>query len=985
MSIASGPQAVEAAAQSIVALLERATEAEQTVVTSMLDPEDESPVTASVMSTAIANAARVRVGDVRRAASVNGSLAMTATLAFLEGTTALKSVEPRAGRPIQPMQAAPVDDVEEGVFEQTCVEWAPVGLRLQAHRAGRTVSLFVHDGMTSVDVTDRLPAIGDLVRGLPGDDLVLDGELAGTEMPDPSNADADRQIWFFDVLFDGAALLDRPLANRRRALEVVVPDELRLPSIETSDPTEVERFLDDARSHGRFGVVLKDLGSLYEPGRRGRSWREFSAVRTLNLVVVAAEWGSGRRADKLSRLHLAARTLLGEFETIGRTALGVTDEKLTWQTERLQQLAVGDVSRDETVVVRPEQVVEVAFDSVHEARRGGRSLSLRSARVRRYRDDLRAAECDTIETVRALAQSDERSAPRPDETPTTGPLRRAEDDPGSRGDTGPRLPPARPPGLDAAQAEAAKRIREVLADRETAPAVEAVEPPPSTPPPASLPVSGYLRGHIAQLDLDFEPYEEPVLETGRATHTMVMLVRFLVLGWAVALTTGALITRSEEGPVDPSLVRTIGWFGIPLMIALAATGWAWSDRLTRNLRRLDGRLPSRLRCITAWLTPLAAIGLLAVTVVRLSPTDVVDVRPSIIVGVFAAVMWRPYALIRRIFATLIRIRFDALLAAGYVLDLVAFGLLWWRLTVWSGGSEPKTQGDVEILIGIGAAVAVALAASVVVWRGIVRAGDRAEAHRAASQRTRYEHRMLRLRGVDPTDPEVWWALVQRRADEQRAEERRAALRAEAAELGEGAGGVSVAAEVVLPPPAVVPTVDDLVEEVKQKHSVAFRRLGEEQSDQLVDRLREQFSTVVGDLQGMPLETPVSAEAPAGLAPDVERETAPEAAPVEEAVDEFIGARPRSRRRVTPSRRPARSPPPCSTRCVTLERVRRHEPRPTTTSRCRSSVPWSSERAHRSSRPPSTTRRRSRTSRSWRAPTPTPIPTRTQRSRGRTGS
>ena len=415
---------------------------------------------------------------------------MAATLAFLEGTTALESVEPRAGRPIQPMQAVPVDDLEEALFDATCVEWAPRGLRLQAHRAGRTVSLFVHDGMTSIDVTDRLPAVVEMVQAMPGDDLVLDGELGEMDMPDPSDAGAGRSVRFFDLLFDGDALLDRPLARRRSALDVVVPSELRMPSIETSDPDEVRRFLDEAQARGRSGVVLKDLGSVYEPGRGRRTWRLLAPVQTLDLVVVAAEWGSGRRSDKLSRVHLAARTATGAFETVGRTALGITDEMLKWQTERLLQLAVDD-DEDRSgglVTVRPEQVVEVTFDSVHESERSGRAVSLRSARVRRYRDDKRAFESDTIETLRALVQADERDeAPPP--SGVEGLRRRADDAPAVPGnDNEPRLPPARPPGLDAAQAEAAKRIREVLADRESSgPAVAEPALGPATPPRPACP------------------------------------------------------------------------------------------------------------------------------------------------------------------------------------------------------------------------------------------------------------------------------------------------------------------------------------------------------------------------------------------------------------------------------------------------------------------------------------------------------------------
>lgn len=873
----TGAQAPEGLASSIARLLERATSEERVAIRSMLDPDREPPVSDSVMSSAIGRAAAVRVGVVRHAASLNGSLPLTASLALLQGESALSAVAVRAGHPIQPMVAVPVDDLDEIDFGAICIEWAPTGLRLQAHRAGRSVSLFVHDGVTQVDVTEALDELTEFVRYLPGEDLVLDGELSGTEIPDPSIDESARRARFSDVLFNGEPLLELPLRSRRRALATLVPEQHRVPSLESADPDDAVRVLEQARSNGRVGVVLKDLDSTYEPGRRARSWRLVAPVRTLDLVVVAAEWGSGRRSDQLSRLHLAATTADGGFEVVGRTALGVTDDMLQWQTERLLQHADGPVDRESVVRVRPELVVEVAFDSVRRPRSGG--LSLRSARVRRYREDLGPDDADSVETVTALLPQREddlderRSRPSPGDTRHPG--RRADDverEAVDADDEAPRLPPALPPTLDAAQTEAAKRIREVLAaEHPVVPEPERpadADDPGTLPIPAGLPVSGYLRGHVASADLDFAPYEEPELETGRRAHAFVMLARFVSLGWVVAVTTAAFITRSDPGSVDASLVRNIGWFGVAVVAALAVTGWAWSDRLTRNLRRLDGRLPSRLRCVTGWLVPVATVVLLAITIVRLEPTEVVDVRPAIIAAIFASVVWRPYSLVRRILATLIRLRSDALLAAGYVLDLVAFGLLWWRLTVWGDGAE-LSRGDVDIMVGIGAAVSVAMAANVLVWRAIVRAGDRAEAHRASSQRTRYEHRMLRLRGVDPTDPEVWWALVQRRADEQRAEEQRIAAEREAeARAADGS-------EPAVPAPTVVPTVDELVDSVKQRHSVAFRRLGDEQSGELEQRLREQFSTVVGDLGGLPLTGPAPAPAtddrldehPAGEQPD----------------------------------------------------------------------------------------------------------------------
>jgi DNA ligase-1 len=271
------------------------------------------------------------------------------------------------------------------------------------------------------DITGRVPEVVEAVLRLPARALVLDGEAIALDAegrPRPFQVTMSRfgsrldveelratiplSAVFFDLLHvDGDDLLDRPAGERLAALDALLPESLRVRRVETADPAEAERFLDDALAHGHEGVMAKALDAPYEAGRRGGSWLKVKRAHTLDLVVLAAEWGHGRRRGRLSNLHLGARDpASGGWVMLGKTFKGMTDAMLEWQTERLLELESG---RSEWAVqVRPELVVEIAFDGVQASPRYPGGLALRFARVKGYRPDKPAAEADTIETVRAL-------------------------------------------------------------------------------------------------------------------------------------------------------------------------------------------------------------------------------------------------------------------------------------------------------------------------------------------------------------------------------------------------------------------------------------------------------------------------------------------------------------------------------------------------------------------------------------------------------
>lgn len=368
---------------------------------------------AGVMIDAVARAAGVAGVAVRRAAMLSGDLGATARLALAGGADALSTVRLAIGVGVEPMLASTATDVADALAStgRASVEWKLDGVRVQAHRVGDDVRLFTRN---LNDVTERLPAVVDLLRSLPVERIVLDGELLGVDDDGAPQAfqdsaaafsgeSADRarlRIGFFDVLHvDGEDLLDRTLAERRAVMASI--DRLpRIPATATDDPAVAGRVLDDALAMGHEGVMVKDLSSQYMAGRRGAAWRKVKPVHTLDLVVLAVEWGSGRRRGWLSNLHLGALDDSGAPVMVGKTFKGMTDEVLAWQTERFLEL---ETHREGHVVhVRPEQVVEIALDAAQVSTRYQGGVALRFARVRRYRPDKSAAEADTLDAVRAL-------------------------------------------------------------------------------------------------------------------------------------------------------------------------------------------------------------------------------------------------------------------------------------------------------------------------------------------------------------------------------------------------------------------------------------------------------------------------------------------------------------------------------------------------------------------------------------------------------
>ena len=291
------------------------------------------------------------------------------------------------------------------------------GARVQIHRAGDRVTVYTR---SLDDVTTRLPEVVEATLALPVRDLIADGEaiaLRPDNRPHRFQVTASRfgrsvdvaaalaaqplSVFFFDILHcDGADLLDAPTNDRLAALDALVPPAHRVDRLLTSDPTEAAGFLNATMAAGHEGVMAKAPDAAYLAGRRGAGWLKVKPVHTLDLVVLGAEWGHGRRTGTLSNLHLGARRADGSYAMLGKTFKGLTDALLAWQTERLREIAVTEERWG--VTVRPELVVEIAFDGLQRSTRYPEGVTLRFARVVRYREDKRAEEADTVETVRSF-------------------------------------------------------------------------------------------------------------------------------------------------------------------------------------------------------------------------------------------------------------------------------------------------------------------------------------------------------------------------------------------------------------------------------------------------------------------------------------------------------------------------------------------------------------------------------------------------------
>jgi DNA ligase-1 len=406
--------------EELDALFSRATEVEQRFLAGLLLGELRQGALEGVMAEAVAKAADIPAAQVRRALMLSGNLAEVAEAALGEGSDGLARFRLTPLQPIQPMLAQTAEDVPSALerIHPAVVEWKLDGARIQAHRVGDDVRLFTRN---LADITDRVPEIVEQVRALPAETLILDGEAIalrkdGRAQPFQvtmgrfgTRVDVERlretvplSPFFFDCLHvDGEDLVDLPARERLAALDRIVPEPLRVPRFETEEPDEGQRFLVDTLARGNEGVMVKSLDAPYEAGRRGAGWLKVKVAHTLDLVVLAVEWGSGRRQGKLSNLHLGARDpATGGFVMLGKTFKGLTDAMLAWQTERLLELETGREGR--VVHVRPELVVEIAFDGVQTSTRYPGGMALRFARVKGYRPDKRADEADTIDTVRAI-------------------------------------------------------------------------------------------------------------------------------------------------------------------------------------------------------------------------------------------------------------------------------------------------------------------------------------------------------------------------------------------------------------------------------------------------------------------------------------------------------------------------------------------------------------------------------------------------------
>jgi DNA ligase-1 len=418
----AGSQAARTAL--LAALFARTTSQERDFLVRLLLGDLRQGALGGVMVDAIAAASGVPARDLRRAGMYAGNLGAVARTAVLEGHAPLDRFQLTILSPVAPMLAQTAADVDAALAQlpgEIAFDWKMDGARIQVHRCDDVVRVYTRN---LNEVTAAVPEIAETVRALPVRDLILDGEaIAYTAggRPHPFQVTMRRfgrrlrvaesrerlplQAYFFDCLrLEGATLVDRPARERFAALASALPEALQIPRLITREAAEARAFYERALAAGHEGVMAKALDATYEAGNRGASWLKIKRAHTLDLVVLAAEWGHGRRTGRLSNLHLGALdTETGEYVMLGKTFKGLTDAMLEWQT---RELLAREVARDAgTVFVRPELVVEIAFSDLQESPRYPGGLALRLARVKRYRDDKRAEEADTMTTVREVFES----------------------------------------------------------------------------------------------------------------------------------------------------------------------------------------------------------------------------------------------------------------------------------------------------------------------------------------------------------------------------------------------------------------------------------------------------------------------------------------------------------------------------------------------------------------------------------------------------
>jgi len=420
IAAASGKGAAGERTRLLSSLFAQASAAEQDFLTRLLFGELRQGALLGIMQDALAQAAHVTLAQVRRASMVAGGLAAVACAALTEGEAGLQCFALRVFQPVLPMLAQPAQDVHDALRRLgiAALEWKVDGARIQVHKSGDEVHVYSR-GLN--DVTAAVPEVVELVQRFPAATLILDGEaiaLRPDGRPHPFQTTMRRfgrkldvaqmrallplSALFFDVLrVDDRELVERSTAERFEELGRLVPAGAIIPRLVTGDAGAAQAFFDDALARGHEGIMAKAVDALYEAGSRGSSWLKVKQAHTLDLIILAAEWGHGRRRGWLSNLHLGARDpASGQFVMLGKTFKGLTDEMLEWQTRKLLEL---EVSRDANAVyVRPEIVVEIALNEIQASPQYPAGLALRFARVKGYRSDKRPEEVDTIETVRKL-------------------------------------------------------------------------------------------------------------------------------------------------------------------------------------------------------------------------------------------------------------------------------------------------------------------------------------------------------------------------------------------------------------------------------------------------------------------------------------------------------------------------------------------------------------------------------------------------------
>jgi DNA ligase-1 len=405
--------------EALGALFAQATPDEQQFLARLLLGELRQGALASLVGDAIAATFDIPAASVRRALMLSGDIMEVGETARREGRAGLDAIGLRLFRPVQPMLAQPAEDLDAALtaLDRPLLEYKLDGARVQIHKSGDEVRVYSRQGN---EVTPAVPEIVAAVGALPAVSLVLDGEtlaLAPDGSPLPFQTTMRRfgrhqddpalrerlplRFFCFDCLaLAGDTLIDRPTLERHAALADTLPPDLIIPRLMAGDAAQAAAFLEQALGAGHEGLMAKDRDAPYAAGGRGSHWLKIKQAHTLDLAVLAAEWGSGRRSGWLSNLHLGARGDDGGFVMLGKTFKGLTDETLAWQTE---QLLAREIARDGHVVhVRPELVVEIAFNELQQSSQYPGGLALRFARVKRYRGDKSAAEADTIGSVRAL-------------------------------------------------------------------------------------------------------------------------------------------------------------------------------------------------------------------------------------------------------------------------------------------------------------------------------------------------------------------------------------------------------------------------------------------------------------------------------------------------------------------------------------------------------------------------------------------------------